>query len=133
MKKGSLQDTLKKRSLELKHRITVLYYAAKENRISLPARILILITIAYALSPVDLIPDFIPILGYLDDLVILPLLIILTIRIIPKDVMERAEKEARENPVTFTKNWIAGASIILLWAVLLTWAIIFFIGKKSST
>lgn len=105
-------DSLKKQSLAL-------YYAAQHGSLPWLTRILIVFTLAYALSPVDLIPDFIPVLGYLDDFIILPLLISLCIRSIPEHIMGEAEKEAERNPLSLKKNWIAGTIIILIWTALL--------------
>ena len=68
----------------------------KSSEIPILAKILAFLTIAYALSPIDLIPDFIPVLGYLDDLVILPMLIVWTIKCIPKPVWQKAQNEAQE-------------------------------------
>jgi uncharacterized membrane protein YkvA (DUF1232 family) len=77
---------------------------------------------AYAFSPVDLIPDFIPVLGYLDDLVLIPAGIALTLKLIPRQVMEDARRKAGDaagRPV----NWWAGAAVILAWGVIVYFAI----------
>ncbi len=72
--------------------------------------------VAYAFSPVDLIPDFIPVLGYLDDLILLPLGIAVVIRMIPKEVMRECLSKAQSELLKKKrKNWIAGAIVILLW------------------
>ena len=79
-----------------------------------------MITIAYALSPIDLIPDFIPVLGYLDDLIILPVLVALTIRCIPKDTFERYRKEAEgmwQNGKP--KKWYFAIPIVLFWLLVI--------------
>jgi len=85
---------LKRRACRLKRQIWALYLALKDPETPWSARLLILLTVAYATSPIDLIPDFIPILGQLDDLVILPALIGLALRKIPKPVMARCRREA---------------------------------------
>ena len=85
---------LQKKARKLKRQIWALFLAWKDPSTPLAARIIIAITIAYAVSPIDLIPDFIPVLGLLDDLVILPLLIILAIRMIPSEVLSRTRREA---------------------------------------
>ena len=75
---------------------------------------------AYALSPIDLIPDFIPLLGYLDDLIVLPLLVSLTVKLIPEDVWEQCKREAEnmwENGKP--KKWYYALPIILFWVVIL--------------
>lgn len=78
------------------------------------------LTLAYALSPLDLIPDFIPFLGYLDDLIILPLLIALTIKLIPKEVWEKCELEAKSiwnngKPV----KWYYALPVVMIWGLVL--------------
>ena len=83
------------------------------------AKIFAAVTVAYALSPIDLIPDFIPVLGYLDDVILLPLLVALTLRFIPKDVLERNRKKAETmwnegKP----KKWYYALPVILMWVLL---------------
>jgi uncharacterized membrane protein YkvA (DUF1232 family) len=76
---------------------------------------------AYAFSPIDLIPDFIPVLGYLDDLILLPIGIAVTIKLIPKEIMrECLEKASSDLSKKKHKNWIAGAIVILIWISILT-------------
>lgn len=99
----------------LKQELRVLYYASKDPQIPFFPKALLAIAIAYAMSPLDLIPDFIPILGYLDDLIILPLLILLAIKTIPEDVLNRArEKSANYKPEIQTSFTAAGL-IVFLW------------------
>ena len=95
--------------------VFALYLAARDPRVPRLAKILALATAAYALSPIDLIPDFIPILGYLDDLIIVPLAIYLTVRLIPVDVMAdlRAQAETR---ISARPKSLAGAAIVVaIW------------------
>lgn len=101
---------------KLKTELTAIYYASKDPKTCMLSRILVFVAIGYALSPIDLIPDFIPIIGYLDDLVILPLLIAAALKSIPKDVMARARDKAKENPIILKKNWIIGALFLIFWA-----------------
>ena len=91
-----------------------LYYAMRDARTPLAAKLLAGVVVAYALSPIDLIPDFIPVLGLLDDLILLPLGIALCIRLIPAEVLEEARARAAasaERP----RNRVAAAVIVLLW------------------
>ncbi len=115
----SLISALKQKAAALKKELSALYYAYRHPRTGIAPRIIILITLGYALSPVDLIPDFIPILGYLDDLVIIPLLITLSIRLIPPVVMKECREKAEASPVIFSKNWKCAAAIIILWGFIL--------------
>ncbi|MCH4886959.1 DUF1232 domain-containing protein [Acidaminobacter sp. JC074] len=111
-------DRLKQWAKALKNEITALFYVSKEGP-SLGVKILIGITLAYALSPIDLIPDFIPVLGYLDDLIILPVLIYLSIRLIPKDLMDKARVKAQYQPIKLKKNWLMAVLIIVFWLLII--------------
>jgi uncharacterized membrane protein YkvA (DUF1232 family) len=100
----------------LKRDTYALYLAARDSRTPWPARLITACVVGYAFSPIDLIPDFIPVLGYLDDLILIPLGILLAVRLIPADVLadSRTAAEARlaENRPT---NWVAAAIIVGLW------------------
>lgn len=111
----SMIAKIKAQAKQLKQEIQALYYAYQESRIGWLAKVLIIFTIAYALSPIDLIPDFIPILGYLDDLIIIPFLITLSIKIIPHDIPEECRQKAIETPISLRKNWVMGVGFILIW------------------
>jgi hypothetical protein len=73
--------------------------------------------LAYALSPLDLIPDFIPILGLVDDLILLPGMIWLSIQLIPSQVMDDATLRAEQEPMRLSSNWVAAVVIYVLWVV----------------
>lgn len=108
--------SLKERAKRLKSEIPAVYLALKDKQTPLHAKILAGITVGCALSPIDLIPDFIPVLGYLDDMLILPALAALTIRLIPPEVMERCRREAEgmwENGKP--KRWYYAISIVVFW------------------
>ena len=101
---------------KIKLKIYALYLAYKDPGVPWYAKLFGAIVVAYALSPVDLIPDFIPILGYLDDMILLPLGIALAIRMIPKAVMEDCyERAVSAISGRKKKNWIAGGIIIAVW------------------
>lgn len=85
---------LRRRAKRLKRQVWAMFLALKGPGTPLLAKAVIVCAVAYAISPIDLIPDFIPILGQLDDLVILPLLIALALRMIPSDVAARCRREA---------------------------------------
>ena len=114
-----LIQRLRERADSLKHEIIAIYYAYKHPETPRLPKVIILITIAYAASPVDLIPDFIPILGYLDDLIIIPALIALSIRLIPRTVMIEAREKAKREPIQLKKNTAAAAIFITLWIILI--------------
>ncbi|MNS44155.1 hypothetical protein D3C72_765920 [compost metagenome] len=115
-------ETLKTKVRELKLNVLVLYVAYRDPRVPWYAKLLAICVVAYAFSPIDLIPDFIPVLGLLDDLVIVPLGIMLALRLIPQQVIaesrEKAEAMRAEGKPT---NWIAGALIIALWLLGAGW------------
>ncbi len=105
---------LKHKAKSIKKDILALYLSGKHKDTPIFVKILIIITTAYAFSPVDLIPDFIPVLGYLDDLILLPAAIYLLIKLIPDDVMQQCREEA-ETLETRPKNYVAAGVIILIW------------------
>ena len=106
----------------LKRESLVVHYAARDPRLPWHVRVLALAVAAYALSPIDLIPDFIPVLGYLDDLVLVPLGIALVVKLTPDNVLADARERAA-NAANRPVNRIAAAVIVLLWiaAVVLAW------------
>jgi uncharacterized membrane protein YkvA (DUF1232 family) len=111
---------IKKKVSELKKKLSAIFIVLKRKDTPIIVKILAGITIGYALSPIDLIPDFIPILGYLDDILILPVLIALTLKFIPKNIMEECEKEAADiwkegRP----KKWYYALPIIMLWVLII--------------
>jgi uncharacterized membrane protein YkvA (DUF1232 family) len=116
-------ETLKAKAKTLKKEIIVIYYAYQHPELSILPKILIIFTLGYALSPIDLIPDFIPILGYLDDLIILPVLITISIKLIPVEIINESRIKAEKEPLKFKKNWFFGIIFILIWIVFL--AVIF--------
>lgn len=97
----------------LKREVVAVHRAARDPRTPWIARIVALCVVAYALSPIDLIPDFVPVLGYLDDVVIVPLGIMLVLRLIPADVM--AEHRAAAGDARLPTNLAAAAVIVALW------------------
>lgn len=100
----------------VKSDILALYLAVKHVRAPLYAKVLAAIVVGYALSPIDLIPDFIPVLGYIDDVILLPLGIALVIRLLPADVLRQCREEARTSPwAQRPKIWLAAHVIIMLW------------------
>lgn len=117
---------MKKKLQALATRVKVdlpsLFLALKDRRTSWLAKLLAFLTVAYALSPVDLIPDFIPVIGYLDDLLILPLLAALTIKLIPADVWQDClEKSQGMWESGKPKKWYYALPIIIFWLLILFW------------
>lgn len=111
---------LRERAKKLKMDIPTIYLALKDKETPISAKIFAGITVAYALSPIDLIPDFIPVLGYLDDVILLPMLVALTIKLIPADIMERNRQQAEdlwENGKP--KKWYYAIPVILFWIIII--------------
>jgi uncharacterized membrane protein YkvA (DUF1232 family) len=114
----------KQRARELKTEVDALYLAVKDPRVPWYAKLSAICVVAYALSPIDLIPDFIPVVGYLDDLILVPLGIALTIRMIPSAVLDECRMKAQAKAAQGkTLGWIGASVIIAAWilaAMLLT-------------
>ena len=109
-------ETWKQRARQLKIEVYALYLAYQDPRVPWVARIFTACVVAYAFSPIDLIPDFIPIIGYLDDLILIPLGIKIALSMIPANVMNESREKAHEiirqgKPV----NWVAAIVIVILW------------------
>ena len=115
---------LKERAKQLKTDIPAVFIAIKRRETPFAAKIFAALTIAYALSPIDLIPDFIPILGYLDDLLILPAMVWATVKLIPDDIFQQCRRESAEmwkngKP----KKWYFALPIVLIWLIVI-WIIV---------
>ena len=116
--------TLKERAKKLKQDIPAIFLALKDAETPITAKILAFATVAYALSPVDFIPDFIPVLGYLDDVILLPAMIALTIKLIPDKVWLRCQTAAKDmwkdgKP----QKWYYSIPIVVLWLIVI-WLIV---------
>ena len=123
---------LKERAKKLKSDIPAVYLALKDKETPPAAKILAGITVVYALSPIDLVPDFIPVLGYLDDVIILPALVTLTIRLIPRDIWERCQTASETMWADGKpKKWYYAIPIVIVW-LLLIFLIIRNIVKRVS-
>ena len=116
-----MKDRLRSWARDIKRDVHALYLAARDPRVPWYARALAVIVAGYALSPIDLIPDFIPVWGYLDDVIILPLGILLVIRMIPPEIMAEHRKlavAAQDRPVSRP----AAVVIACIWVVSMTLA-----------
>jgi len=113
-------DNLKTKARELKSNIVLLYLAFKHPKTPLYAKIVIGIVVSYALSPIDLIPDFIPVLGYVDDIILIPAGIILALKLIPEDViLECKEHQSNYLSDIKTKGIYASIVIVIIWMLIL--------------
>lgn len=109
----------------LKAELYALYLAYKDPRVPWYARLVAACVVGYAFSPIDLIPDPIPVLGYLDDLILIPLGIALAVRLIPPGVLDECRVKAREvirqgKPT----NWLAAGVIVAIWLLLAVFGVL---------
>jgi uncharacterized membrane protein YkvA (DUF1232 family) len=118
MKTGSIEEW-RRRAGRLKTETYALYLAYGDPRTPWYARLVAACVVGYAFSPIDLIPDFIPVLGYLDDLVLVPLGVVLALKLVPASVMAdcrtKAEEAVRNGRPT---NWAAAGFVVAIWLLL---------------
>ena len=115
----------KRRARELKMETYAIYLAYKDPRVPWYAKLCVACIVGYALSPIDLIPDFIPFLGYLDDLILIPLGIAFVLKMIPQTVLAECRDKA-QNTINQNKpiKWVAAGMIIIIWLFLAALAIV---------
>jgi len=125
-----MRDRLKTWARTIKRDVHALYLASRDPRVPWYAKALAIGIAAYAVSPIDLIPDFIPVLGYLDDVILVPLGVALVIRLIPPHVLaeHRARADAQARPVSY----VAAALIVGVWIVAAA-ALIAFAYRRLAT
>ncbi len=118
----NLLEKLKSWARLLKQNIVMLWFATKHPQTPLLPRVICIFIVAYALSPIDLIPDFIPILGYVDDLILLPMLIWIAIRLIPNSIIQESRIQADTwliNKQSKPKSYLGLFIVIIVWLLLL--------------
>ena len=132
--KMNLLAELKKRARLLKAGLHALWLASRDPRTPTAASWLIVCVVVYALSPIDLILDFIPVIGYLDDLILLPLGIALALRMIPPEVMAECRDRARFEPFNIPEKWKTTAviTVILIWLITIG-SFCWWLAHKPST
>ena len=102
----------------LKQEVYALSLAAKDSRVPWYAKVFAVLIMGYVLSPIDLIPDFIPVIGYVDDFILVPMAIILLIKMIPKEVMEECREKAKAHHGRMKgQHWVAASIIVLIWLI----------------
>ena len=114
---------LKERLEALNRQVATVFFAIKHPESPWLAKMLGTLVVVYALSPIDLIPDFIPVIGYLDDLIILPVLIALTIKLIPRSVMDIAKQQAVDFHRESQSKPIYALAVIAVYIVLIAWVL----------
>lgn len=113
----TIRERLRGWARQIKRDVHALYLAARDPRVPWYAKVAAIAVAAYALSPIDLIPDFIPILGYLDDLVIVPLGILLAVKLVPPDLMVEFRMAAATADAERVLGKWGAAVIVMLWVV----------------
>jgi uncharacterized membrane protein YkvA (DUF1232 family) len=125
---------LRLRARALKAETYALYLAYRDPRVPWYAKVFASVVVAYAFSPLDLVPDFIPILGYLDDLILVPLGITLALKMIPPDVMAESRIRAAETLRDGKPcSWVAAAAIFGIWLALLVLSILWTVRLFGSS
>ena len=124
-------NRLKLRARLLKNELYALYLASRDPRTPWYAKLVIGAVLVYALSPFDLIPDFIPVLGYLDDLILVPLGIALAIRLIPADVLEDSRRRAGDG-VRLPRSLAGAAVMVVVWVVAATLVCVWMVSRLVS-
>ncbi len=118
-------STVKAWAKRIKRDAVTLWFARRHPDTPVLPKVLCIVTVAYALSPIDLIPDFIPVLGYLDEAILLPALIWLTVRLLPVHVLTQCRQQAEEwmaQNKARLRSVVGGIAIVLIWLGLMYWA-----------
>ena len=116
---------LKEKAKKLKTDIPAVFLALKRKETPWYAKIVAAIVVVYALSPIDLVPDFIPVLGYLDDIIILPALIALTLKLIPKSVFLECQIQSEGMwQIGKPKKWYYAIPFVLIWVTVIALIVI---------
>ena len=124
-------SAFKARANQIRKQTLTVYFAARDVRTPLLVRLLAILVAAYAFSPIDLIPDFIPVIGYLDDLILLPLGIALVIRYTPPDVLESARERAAQS-VDLPVSYATAVLFVVLWVVV-AWIAVRWVVQATGT
>jgi uncharacterized membrane protein YkvA (DUF1232 family) len=123
---------LKARAGRIERELYALYIAYRDPRTPWYGRFVTALVVGYAFSPIDLIPDFIPILGYLDDLILLPLGVYIAVHVIPKPVLDEARSNAEDRIAQGKPVSLAGAiAIVVIWLLIFTWAVALLIPRPA--
>jgi len=109
--------TLKEKTKSLETEVYTLYKAYMDPRVPWYVKVLIVLLLGYFISPIDLIPDFIPIIGYLDDLIIISLTIYLIVKLMPSEVYQDCRNKAICEPISVKSKWVVTLLIVLTWFI----------------
>jgi uncharacterized membrane protein YkvA (DUF1232 family) len=109
----------KEKAKRLRDDLYVLWLAFGDRRTPWYAKALVAVVVAYVVSPVDLVPDFIPVLGYIDDLFLVPAGIYLALKMVPREVLEEYRQKPRPAKISSRYRWVVPIIIILIWLLIL--------------
>ena len=121
-------QTSAKRSLRWKHQVLTLYFALTNPETPFYAKLPVIVSLIYLISPIDLIPDFIPVVGYLDDLIIVPLLLSICLKLLPREIRESSRLQANRHARKFKAAFI----VFFIFILLLTVGLFFLVKKFLS-
>jgi uncharacterized membrane protein YkvA (DUF1232 family) len=123
----------KRKAAQLKKQTLALYFALRDPRVPWYTKGLLIVVVAYAFSPIDLIPDFIPVLGYLDDLIIVPLGVYLAIRMLPAQVMQECQAKAEESLAQDLPQfkWM-GVIVVAIWSLVILVVVLWLVKVLNS-
>ncbi len=128
MKKARITNQWKAKTRQLRAETYALYLACRHPQVPWYAKLFAVCVVGYLFSPIDLIPDFVPVLGYLDDLILVPLGITLVLKMIPKTVWEECREEAQKTiSQDRPRNWTAAGFIIAIWLFLIVLVMVFMV------
>jgi len=129
----SVLASFRARAAELKREVYAIYLAAKHPRTPWYSKLFVAAIVAYVLSPIDLIPDFIPVLGLLDEIILLPLALVLVVKLVPEDVMSECRARALEHrPEASALGRLGAALIVLVWLALVVLAFMWMSGAAQA-
>lgn len=114
---------LKEKTKNIETDIYALYKAYRDPRVPWYVKLIILFLLGYFISPIDLIPDFIPVIGYIDDILIISITIYIILRLIPSDVFQDCRNKAICEPISVKSKWIVTFSIVIIWFIAIYMAI----------
>lgn len=128
MNEARIIKQLKAKAQQLKTETYALYLAYRHPQVPWYAKVFAACVVGYLISPIDLIPDFIPVLGYLDDLILVPLGITLALKMIPKTVWDECRQEAQKTiNQDMPRNWTAAGFIIAIWILMVALVMAFIV------
>lgn len=132
--RGRITHHLRRRAGQLRTDTYALYYACRDARVPWYAKALLAVIVGYVISPIDLIPDFIPVLGALDDLVLVPLGIAAAVKLIPTPVWEECRAKGRVlSDTAGPKSWLAGAIVVAIWVLILAAVVLVVVARRKPS